>query len=459
MTNNIVTVNVSQIVAPIPNTRQKTGAFVSQGATNLVAGTYSLLTQASDLTPLLNGALAISSLTWSGGVITATTTAPHGFTISDTIKLTIAGASPAGYNSTQVCTITGASTFTYAHAGSLSTPATGSPTYTVEDVAELLAMTTTFFAQGSGQGVYVLELGPGNAADGVTALQAFIASVPNFFYSYLLPRGWDGNGSYLTFLASFENTTAQTYFFTTTTNGTYTDYTPVMKCVYAAIEAPTIPATEFSLAADFWVTLHYAPSSTNKVTPLAFSFVYGVTPYPTVGNSALFTALKAAGVNWKATGAEGGLSNVIILWGTTMDVRPFNYWYSTDWAQINIDLAIANAVINGSNNPANPLDYNQNGIDRLQMVGASTLASGVTYGLILGRVVQSALDGPSFGAALDDGDFAGQAAINAIPFVPYNKANPSDYKNGVYNGFAVVMTPLRGFEQITFNVTVTDFVA
>lgn len=433
MTNQIVTVNVTLTQAPAPSTLQKTGALISQGATTTAVNTRTLLTQASDLTAILKGALALSTLTWSGNVVTATTAAPHGFTVSDTLYLTIAGVTPSGYNGTYLCTITGASTFTY--------PRTGNPgsetvpgTYTPEDVAELVAMVTTFFAQGSSQAVYVLELGAGNAADGVTALDTYIDNNPGFFYSYLVPRPWADEASFLTFLAGFESTTAKTYFFVTMTLDNYTDFTALMKDVVGLVEAPGVPATEFSLASVFYVTLNYAPSSTNKVTPLAFAFLFGVTAYPLPGNGAVFAALKAAGVNWVGTGAEGGRSNTILLWGTTMDGKPYNYWYSVDWVQINVALDLANEIINGSNNPQAPLYYDQDGINRLQARAQGTMSRGVTYGLVLPPVT-----------------------VTAIPFTAYVAENPSDYPIGVYNGLATVYTAARGFESITFNIQVTDF--
>lgn len=459
MTNAIVQVNVSQIQAPTPNIRQQRGAFLSQGGTTTPAGTKTLLTQKSDLAAVLATPLAITTVTWAGNVVTATTAAPLGshYPNGTTFPVTIAGVTPAGYNGSFTATVTGASTFTYPKVGDPGAQ-TVAGTWVPQSAAEISDMNTTFFAQGSAQAAYVLELGPGAVDDGVAYLDQWIADNDGFFYSYLVPRAWDADSDFDDLIAEFLNTTAATYFFVTTTDATYSTYAG-QKAVVALVETPGNPDHEFSAASGFYVTLHYRPSTTNKVTPLAFAFLFGVTPYPTVGNQAKFTRWKAAGVNWIGTGAEGGISNTILLWGTTMDVRPFNYWYAVDWTVINIDLAISNAIINGSNNPQNPLYNNQNGIDRLQQVGVSTLSSGVTFGLLLGRVVQTALDGPAFGAALDEGDYAGLVAINAVPFVPYNTENPSDYKDGVYNGFAVTMTPLRGFEQITFNISVTDFVA
>lgn len=460
MSSSIVTVNVSTTVAPTPSTLQSSGAFISQGGTTLSSNSYQLITQMSDLTAILTAPLAVTSAAWSGGTVTITTTAAHGITSSDTFLTTISGATPAVYNGTFLATSTGTDTFTYALASDGgTTPATGTILYTTRNVAELVAMGTTFFGQGASQAVYVLELGAGEPSTGVTALGTWITANPGTFYSYLVPRAWDGVAGFLTFLAGFESDTSKTYFFVTTTSGTYTDYTALEKCVFALIEAPTIPVTEFSVAAPFWVTLHYNPNATNRVTPTAFSYLFGVTPYPLKGNAATLATWKAAAINVVGTGAEGGISNTILLWGTTKDGNDFTYWYSIDWVQINIDLNISNAVINGSNNPINPLYYNQDGINRLQAVAAQTMSSGVSFGLVLGNVIQTALLGAALDQALDAGTYDDITVVNAIPFVPYNQENPGDYKIGKYAGFTIVYTPARGFIQIVFTVNVSQFVA
>ena len=454
----IVTVNISVLNAPAPITLQSTGAFISQGATTIGAGNKQLLTQLSDLTGILNGTSPISTITWNLNVATATTVTPHGLTIDDTVELTISGATPSGYNGTFLCTVTGNTTFTYPLANNPGGAASGA-VWTEEDVAELVAMATTFFAQGASQSVYVLELGAGNATDGTAALSTYITANPNAFYAYLLPRTWDGNAAFLAFVAGFENLTAKTYFFVTTTTGTYSAYTSAMKCVFWGVEAPGIPATEFSLAAAFHVLLSYAPSPTNLVTPFAFSYLYGVTSYPTVGNSALLAAIKAANGNYVGTGAEGGISTAVLFWGTTADGNDFTYWYSIDWVQLACDQAIANAIINGSNNPSNPLYYSQQGINTLQNAVAQVMSNGVSYGLVLFGPLQTALIGTTLNQNFDDGDYAGQTVVNAVPFLAYVAANPSDYPIGKYAGLIVIFTPNRGFKAIVFNVQVNNLPA
>lgn len=534
--SSIVSVQVTQTIAPTPNTLQKRGAFISQGATNLAAGTNTILTQSTDLAALLAPVLSLASLTQTTGLATATlksTTivsgtydnatgevvltlaASAGITVGrpatiagvtgtgsfaaiqgtfvaeagslgttlkyavapgltmtitggnvnaslnlangTTFWTTIAGASQSGYNGLVLATVTTDKTFTYAVGSTTVSPATGTPTATPPGVGELQQMNTTFFAQGSQQAAYVLELGAGSAAEGVTALAAWIAANPGFFYSYLVPRAWGAESTWATFLGTLSANTAKTYGFTTVTQSQYAAFA-LLKAAVTMVEAPGIASSEFSLASEFWVTLNYKPSSTNKVTPLQYSYLQGVTAWPASGYDSTLAALKAAGVNYVGTGAEGGISNKVLFGGTTMDLRPFNYWYSVDWVQINGSQALANAVINGSNDPINPLYYNQPGINRLQQVLAGVMSSGITFGLVLGDVRLTSLDANEFQTAIDDGTYDGFTAVNAIPFIPYLAANPNDYKAGTYAGLAVEYTPARGFDSITFNINVTDFV-
>lgn len=551
--NNIVVVNVSQQVAPLPATLQKNGAFISQGATILSQGEFSFLSQLSDLTPLLKGSLTLSSLSFASATVTATASAPHGFTVGDTLYLTISGAVPAGYNGTFLCTITTSTAFTYALANNPGTETTPG-VYTPEDVAELTQMATTFFAQqGTGQGVFVLELGPGSPTDGVATLTAYITANPNqnytsgaqgFFYSYLVPRTWDGNAAFLAMLPNYSSPTARTYFYVTTTLTNYSLYHATWKDVRAYIESPQmalypanvltaltynngvvtattttahnvpvgawfqiqgctptgyngwwqaqagttgttlvwniatnpgtetvlgtleasyvanngIPNTEFTAASCFWVALNYAPSSTNRVPPNSFAFVFGVTAFPVRGLSSLLSTLNAANVNIVIPASEGGISNTMQVWGRNMDGNSFNYWYAADLAQIDLDLNTANAVINGSNNPLNPLYYNQQGINQLQLVAADTMTDLVTFGLANGQVVMTNYDGPGLAAALGSGSLAGQIVVNAVPFVAYLTANPGDYALGNYAGLSVILIPQLGFQTIVYNLLITTFV-
>ena len=631
----IVRVNVTETQAPSPDTLQATGAMLSQGGTNTSPGTKTLLTQSSSLTPYLTVPKA-GTVSQTAGLATFICGANHGFAIGDTLWLVIAGCTYTAYNGTFLCTVTTAAHFTYAVPSGTTSPDSGSPTYVTRSAVELAKMNTTFFAQGSNTACYVLELGPGNTADGCAFLNNWIAQNPpginqgsNFwgFYSYLVPKYWDADPAYLNLMARFESTTARTYFWTTTTLATYTAYTAEMKCVKALIEAPayavwpanvltaisyaaawganvltaiswaatsggtvtatttsahgvvagntfsisgctpagyngtfvalagttvetliyalatnpgaesvlgtlvastggtvtattttnhgvspgqwfqiagclpaayngwwqagtttatnslvfSVPAaigaetllgtlvmsqyasagaasTEFGRAAGWWVTLNYAPSSSNRVTPYNYSFIYGVTPFPVQGNNALLTTLLAANIEVVGTGAEGGLSNTIAYGGNFLDGNAVNWWWGIDWLNINANLDLSNFVINGSNNPQNPLYLDQDGINSGQGVVASTITSGITFGIIYGTLAQTELSGPAFATNSGNGVYDGQAVVNAVPAATYFAASPSDYKIGQYAGYAVSFTPLRGFDNITINLQATQFV-
>ena len=431
----IVKVNVTQTAAPTPSTLQGTGAIVSQGGTNLAPNTLGLITQPSDLTAFVPALETITSVSWATGV--ATVTVPVNYlpasVPTEPVQMTISGAAPIGYNGTYAATIVSGTTFTVPIAtnpGAITTPGI----VTLGDVPELLSQVTTFFSQGSNTAVYVLELGSGAPNQGVTALTTWLVANPGTVYAFLLPREWDGEPTLTGLLAAYQSTTSKAYFIITSTLATRSRYTNLMKDAEVWIEAPGIPATEFTAAAAFYVKLAYAPSTLRKVSPYCFSFLYGVTPYPVKATQALLSTLATGFYNFVATGAEGGITNAMIYPGTTMDGRDGAYWFSVDWVQINVDLDLANEIINGSNNPQAPLYYDQTGVDRLQARATKTMLRGTSYGLVLGPIT-----------------------VVAVPFYTYVNLNPGDYKVGVYNGLAVTYTPNRGFRSITFNVAVTDF--
>lgn len=435
MSNSIVIVNVSEQIASTPSTLQKTGAFVSQGGTTLAAGTSALITQAADLTAILTPALAISTIAWSSGVVTVATAAAHNIPADATIAGVIAGVVPGGYDGTFQCTGVDATHFTYPLAANPGAETTLG-TFQLESVSELTAMGDTFFAQGSSQAVYVLELGPGTTAAGVTALGTYLTNPVITFYSYLIPATWDIEASAPTLFRQYDNPTAKTYFFVTTTTATYTPWTTIpTKSVFLVLQSPSAPATEFSAAAMFQATLQTDPGPVSLVAPLSFRYLFGVTPYSTL-TQAQITTFKTAGLNWVGTGAEGGISNTLIINGQFGDLNPWNFWYSVDWMIIQQDLALSGAVINGSNNPTNPLYYNQQGINRLLKVAQQVTNNGIAFGLVLAP-----------------------ATVTAVPFATYVEQEPGDYAIGKYAGLALAFTPARGFEQIVVNLTVSNIAA
>ncbi|EMM6693547.1 hypothetical protein RS412_001106 [Citrobacter freundii] len=460
----IVNINVSVTNPPKPSQLLKSGAMISMGGTTLAAGEYQLLTTKDDLKDITSPAKTISTITWATGVVTVTLSAAHGWNVGNTIPLVVSGVTPAAYNRAVTATVTTSTAFTYPLA---TDPGTATVMGTVKTVAanEIIEMNTTFWAQGTTRAVYVLELGDVSVAAAVAALADFIdedISLGNTyqkFFSYLVPREWDSEATFKTLTGQYTSPGSLVYFFVTTTIATYQSWVATKnKTVFAGVEAPNIPATEFSMAAAFQSSLSNDPGSSNMVPPMAFRFMYGVTEYPVENNGTLLKTLQDNHINYIGSSAEGGLSNKMLVAGHMLDGNPFNYWYAVAWAAINLELDLANEVINGSNTTTNPLYYDQNGIDRLQNRALKTLRNGISYGLILGRVIGTKLIQSDFNTEYEKGSYAGNAVINAVPFANYSGLNPSDYQEGKYNGLSAVITPRRGFESITFNLNVTNFV-
>lgn len=456
----IVVVNVTVQEAAAPSTLQSTGALISQGGTILSAGQDALITQPSDLTPLLPAPLALSSLVWAAGTVTATTVpALTGLQAGDTFITTIAGATPATYNGAVVATVTGGNSFTFPLANNPGAE-TVAGTYTPPGQGELQAMVNSFFAQDTTRTVYVLELGQVDATSGPPVLQTFIQNNPKTFYSYLVPRSWDGSAAFLALQAQYQTPQSMTYFFTTTTTGTYQAYTKQMKGVLPFVEAPGLAIGAFDFAADFQKTLNLNPSPTNRMLRNGNGFLFGVTPYPTKNNANLLRALDAANISYIKTGAEGGLPGSNVLsGGKTADGMDFSWWYAADYATINISQDLANAVLLGANDPTNPLYYNQDGIDTLQDKAAARIQIAISSGLATGTVTKTSLDPTTFARNLANGVYAGQNVVNAVPFNTYVAQNPNDYGAEVYKGLSAIFIPQNSFAQIIFNLTVTNLLS
>ncbi|EPJ7090418.1 hypothetical protein NK529_004882 [Citrobacter amalonaticus] len=460
----IVNINVSVTNPPKPSLLLKSGAMISIGGTTLAAGEYQLLTTKDDLKAITSPAKAIASIAWATNVVTVTLSESHGWNVGDVIPLVVSGVTPSAYNRAVEATVTTSTAFTYPLA---SDPGTATVMGTVKTVAanEIIQMNTTFWAQGTTRSVYVLELGDVSSTAAITALGDFIdedISLGNTyqkFFSYLVPREWDAESTFKTLTGLYTSPASLVYFFVTTTIATYETWgATANKSVFAGVEAPGIPSTEFSMAFPFQSSLANDPGSSNMVPPMAYRFGYGVTEYPVKGNSTLLKQLQDNSINYIGTAAEGGLSNKMLVAGHMLDGNPFNYWYSVAWVAINLELDLANEIINGSNTNINPLYYEQNGIERLQRRALKTMRNGISYGLILGRVIGTGLTQQDFNTEYEKGTYAGNAVINAVPFSSYTSLNPSDYALGKYDGLSAVMTPRRGFESITFNVNVTNFV-
>ena len=126
--NNIVQTNVSVQVAPTPSNYLNTAAIVSLGGTTLTAGTTQYIASSGQIASILAPSLAVSTATWSSGVVTLTTSA-HGIPVGTTTTIIVSGCTPVGYNGTFTATAASTTTLTYSVA---SNPGTLTASGTVE---------------------------------------------------------------------------------------------------------------------------------------------------------------------------------------------------------------------------------------------------------------------------------------------------------------------------------------
>ena len=102
---------------------------------------------------------AITSLTFSGGTVTATAAVAIEFEIGETFNVVVQGATETDYNGAFTATQTGANTFTYEITGTPTSPATGTPTYHLGGSFEDRIYLVAFVGDGN-------EVGP--ASDPIT---------------------------------------------------------------------------------------------------------------------------------------------------------------------------------------------------------------------------------------------------------------------------------------------------
>ena len=436
ITPTIVTVNTTVTQAPSASQLQQSGAVVSTGGTTLASGSYQYCGTLADVTAILAAPLALTSLSYAAGTVTATTVGTLAVSTGETFVTTISGAVPAGYNGTYLATATGTDTFTYTLAADPGTETTPG-TYTPPGADFVQDSATTFFAQGGSVGLYVLELGAQtDASTAITALGAWITanSSPQLFYAYLTPPPWDSQAAALNTLASdYSNPSGQTYFFVTTTTGNVSVYANT-KSVFSVVPSPTSAKSEVQAAAMFYQWLVNNPGPSSRLSPMAYRYLYGVTPWVRQGNSTNIDTVLTAYGNLVLTGAEGGISTATQFKGTLMDGEQASWWYGVDWFRIQVQRALAAAILNGSNSQP-PLLYDQAGINSLQAVAQNVANSAVSYGC------------------------AQSVTVSAEPFYTYVTANPSDYNAGIYNGLSATLVGQNGFLTITFNLDAVQFAA
>ena len=458
--NRIVQINVTQQYAPQPNRLQQSAAIVSQASTSFAAGSINYIGSPSSLSSNLIAGAPITGAVWAAGVVTLTFGSAHGVTVGSTTPVIVTEMVPTGYNGSFIATAATTTTLTYALATDPGAEASfGRAVFGPS--AWLVAADNTWWAQNGQQtGYFLFESGSADVPDTLTAVETFIDENPQTIYNWGFLPGVDADSvDALAFFNLHNTLSSLVKFYLPVNQTTYPTWAAESNLinVFAMIQSPIYgPATELDSVAYMAFITNIVPTPTNKLPPSSYAYLYGVTAYSGLTQT-LITTFADGNINYVSTGAEGGISNTILIQGDNLDGSPANVAYSIDWQQINLNLDLSNAVINGSNSTINPLYYNQNGIDRLQAVAANTAARGIATGLALGQVVLTQLDPTVFAQNLSSGLYAGNYVINAVPFAFYVAQNPSDYSQGLYGGLQASFVPQYGFKRIVFNLQATQF--
>lgn len=435
-TPQIVNLNTIVTRASVPSQLQRSGALISLGGTSLTAGTYQFCGLLSDLTSILSASGNYQELTNMGETFFAQGQA-NGFYV---LELGTAVGVDAQIALLQTWLAANPGIF-YAFlvpaAWDYSQDEVGSAVIMAGGTGYTSAPTVVFSAPTSGTtaaGTAVIQNGKVVAIT-ITNPGSGYTAAPTITFS-----GGGGSGAAATaklacamdiLAANYASPTSKTYFFVTTSQANIANYAGT-KSVLAFVPSPTAPSTEFGAAAFFYQWLVNSPSASNKLAPMAYRYLFGVTPWPLSGQSAAINAILTANGNIILTGAEGGISNACIFKGLLMDGSQASWWYGIDWFQVHAKQDLAAAIINGSNsNP--PLLYDQPGINTLLGVASNDGSSAV-----------------SFGCALS-------VSVIAVDFNTYTTQNPNDYQAGIYNGLAATVVGQNGFLTITFNIDAVQF--
>lgn len=462
---SIVNLVISTTNPPTPSKLLQSGVIVSNGGTLLNAGEVRAISSADSAKNLILQEQQMSAITWANGTVTVSFAQSLPGAYGQTTQVQVSGVTPAAYNGIYEATVvSGSNQITYELADN---PGAATVMGTVISMTskKLSEQIEAFWGQGKSRSVFILELGAMSTDDAAKELQKFINQdissglAYQKYFLYLVPEAWADSATFVGVTGKYTATQDMVYFWVPVNADTAQAWENVTyKSVIPVLISPDADSSECPAANAFQSALANDPGSSNKVPPMSYRFMFGVTAYPPAGNGEVLQEYKDKNISYIAEAAEGGLSNKMLVMGHCLDGMPFGYWYAIAWTGVNLVRALANEVINGSNTTLNPLYYEQSGINRLQRRALQTLRSGVSYGLILGRVFGVQYTQDDFIIELDKGTFAGEAVINAVPFREYNSLNPDDFGNGFYGGLSAVMTPRRGFESITFNLNVTNFV-
>lgn len=411
---------------------------------------------------------------------------------------------------------TSLTTGTYQYCGDLTTVKKYLLTSGTGNYAELLNMATTFFAQGTGVGIYLLELGyNANIVTQITSLRTWITANPGVFYSYLTPVDWDsmseivgsvtvGAGTYtyttapnVTFTAATGGGVTATATATINASGQVTSITITNPGWYPNQAAPTAtlglaatgtaPSLTVVMANALNVMAANYSSATGKTYFFVDTTISGMAAY--ANNKAIFSLVTSP----TAASTEYQVSFPFYQWlvnnpraASPLAPMGFRYGYGvTPWAPANNEGTLTNILTNYTNVVYTGAEGGIStaclfkgmlqdgtqaswwyGIDWFQIQVKQALAAAIINGsnsnppLLYNQNGINTLQKIAQNIANSAVTFgcALSATVFAQSFADYTTQNPNDYAAGIYNGFSATVVGQNGFQSITFKLSAVQFV-
>ncbi|MDP9651713.1 hypothetical protein [Paraburkholderia caledonica] len=376
---------------------------------------------------------------------------------------------------------------------------------------ELTHMGTTFFAQGTAVGTYVLELGTATGVDAqIALLEAWITANPNTFYAYLVPAAWDFSkdevGSAIVTNGGSGYTTAPTVTFSAPTTGTTAAGTAVIQNGAVVSVTITNPGSGYTSAPTLTFTGGGgtgAAGTANLVSALNFmasqyanpsakTYFFVTTSAADLPNYATQKSVFAVVPSPTASSAEFQAAQPFYQWlvnkpAAANPLAPMAYRYAfgvTPWATAGNNASIntvltnyGNLILTGAEGgistaclfKGTTMDGSQSswwyGVDWFQIQVKQALAAAVINGsntnppllynqnginTLLAVAQNVANSAVTFGCAES-------ITITATDFATYTTQNPNDYKAGIYNGFQATVVGQNGFLVLTFFIDAVQF--
>ena len=407
-------------------------------------------------------------------------------------------------------------TGSYQYCGSLAEVESFLQSTGTGNYAELQMMAQTFFAQGTGVGVYLLELGYTVTIPGQIALLTdWITDNPSVFYAYLTPAIWDAESAVVKSVTLTSGgsgySAAPTVAFTpavtpgVTATGTavidgtgeVTGITITNPGWYPNQAAPTVtidaPGTGTTAAGTVVVgnalqiaanqyesptgkTYFFVTTSTANMAQYAGTkSVFSLVPSPTAASTEFQAAMPF--YQWLVNNPRAA---------TPLAPMAYRYAYGvTPWASqgnqptlTNILTEYANAIYTGAEGGISNAclfkgmlqDGTQAswwyGIDWFQIQVKQALAAAIINGsnsnppLVYNQNGINTLQKIAQNIANSAVTFgcALSATVAATSFVDYTTQNPNDYQAGIYNGLSATVVGQNGFQSITFALDAVQFV-